>query len=132
MHISKEFSLAACALFLLSGCVSSTPFRFYGGPEKSDSEVAIIKEGDLGGLFSYRAEIITLNGTDIGGQPRVLHSIVKVLPGTYRIRLQCAGVNGIAYPSFTATVQAGRSYEVHCGDVGGVISILLHGSITEL
>jgi hypothetical protein len=105
-------------LVLVSACSSTEyVYRMYGGPERPDTEIAILKLGD-----AYEVEI---DGRKVAHSD---YSIVQLAPGTHRIGWSCEfGVSvmiepsGWAYSGGSAEVEleAGHVYVLRCDRTTG-------------
>lgn len=111
----------APVLLCLSGCVgiagmAGASVKAYDGPEKPDTEIAILLSPKGAG---YKAVLAKVDGETYGDDwLRGFPSRTKVLPGRHQIAVKCVSGNRYAFPSFSAIFEAGHSYRLECADVG--------------
>jgi hypothetical protein len=117
---SKASATATIILAFLgvTGCASQEyVYKIYGGPARSDAEIAVVNLDDaMGAVIAER---------------KVAHSDyarVQLLPGTYPIYWECLyGVSVMIEPSGFATgaesaevaLEAGHVYSLHCDRTTG-------------
>ena len=111
--------LAAFLLHLATACSDTVyVYKMYGGPVRSDAELAIITLGD-----STTAAVV-----DERKVSRSDYSELALLPGPYTIRWACLyGVSVMVEPSGWASgegsaevdLQAGHRYTTHCDRTTG-------------
>lgn len=103
-----------CALF--GGCVGVAGLagghvKAYKGPERQDSEVAIL-------LTSGRALLSKVDDQTYGDDLlRGFPQVTKILPGRHRVTVKCLVDRRYAFPSFEAVFVADHHYELTCGEV---------------
>lgn len=114
---------------LLSGCVGVAGMagghaKAYGGDDRSDAQLATLFTAREGSLFAEvkgaSAMLSQVDDQIIGddlfrGYPKV----TKVLPGRHRIISKCFVLGSkVAFPEWTATLEAGHYYQLTCQDMG--------------
>jgi hypothetical protein len=124
--IMKVYVALLCALF--SGCVgvaglAGAHVKAYKGPERPDSEVAILLTS--GDALLSKVDDQTYGDDFFRGFPQV----TKVLPGRHRVTVKCLVDSRYAFPSFDAVFDADHHYELRCSEVQ---SGYAHAAATDL
>ena len=114
---------------LLSGCVGMAGMaggyaKAYDGNDRSDAQLATLYTAREGSMFAEvkgaSAMLSQVDDRIVGddlfkGYPKV----TKVLPGRHRLVSKCFALGSqVAFPAWTATLEAGHYYQLTCEDMG--------------
>lgn len=108
-------ALTTVVILALAACVTTSGPNLFEGPDRPDSEVATVITEQVASPGSNKpiVQLRSFNGIRTGNE-----TLVRILPGEYKVETTCRVGQYIARPSFKATFAAGHTYMVPCVDKG--------------
>ena len=111
----RVFSVLCLPLAALPGCTGiagelGAKVKAYDGPERSDAQVATIRMSEAG----LHSTIGGVDGVLYGSWLEGYAKTVQILPGVHTLKVLCFPFYAAGYVELTATLQAGKSYQVGC------------------